>query len=150
MTRKASNRFPRGPLIGMWGLAGFALVAAAAVRLSGNESSRPTSAPVLAKEFRFKDMADGSVAVLGPSSERPVDVVSPGSNGFLRATLRGLARERKRQGIGQEQPFRLTRWSDGRITLEDDSTARHVDLGSFGPTNAQAFARLLTITDQTP
>jgi putative photosynthetic complex assembly protein len=139
-----ANRFPRVPLIGMWGLVVFALLAAGAARLSGTESSRPTSKPVLVQDLRFEDMADGGVAVFAAKSDHPFDIVMPGSNGFLRATLRGLARERKRQGIGQQEPFRLTRWSDGRVTLDDTATGRFVDLGSFGPTNAQAFARLLT------
>jgi putative photosynthetic complex assembly protein len=149
MAQPIPLRFPRGPLIGMWSLAIFTLVVAAAVRLTGTESSQPTSRPVVVQDLRFQDMSDGGVAVYGARSDRPVDIVPPGSNGFLRATLRGLARERKRQGIGQDEPFRLTRWSDGRVTLDDASTGRHVDLGSFGPTNAQAFARLLTSKDVT-
>jgi putative photosynthetic complex assembly protein len=149
MAQSVPFRFPRAPLIGMWGLAIFTLVAAGAVRLTGTESSQPTSRPVVVQDLRFEDMADGGVAVFGARSEQPVDIVQPGSNGFLRATLRGLARERKRQGVGHQEPFRLTRWADGRVTLDDFSTGRHVDLGSFGPTNAQAFARLLTSKDVT-
>jgi len=72
-----------------------------------------------------------------------VDVVAPGTNGFLRGTLRGLARERKRQGIGPEAPFRLTAHDDGRLTLADPATGRRVDLESFGPTNAAVFSQLL-------
>ena len=66
-----------------------------------------------------------------------------GANGFLRGTLRGLARERKRQGVGAEQPFRLIGRADGRLTLEDPATGRRVDLESFGPTNAAVFAQML-------
>ena len=69
----------------------------------------------------------------------------PGSNGFLRATLRGLARERKRHEGGPEIPFRLTAWSNGRLTLADPATGRTVDLAAFGPTNAEVFGRLLTL-----
>jgi putative photosynthetic complex assembly protein len=149
MTQAVPSRFPRGPLIGMWSLAIFSLLAAASARLTGTESSQPTSRPVVVQDLRFEDMPNGGVAVYGSRSDQPIDIVMPGSNGFLRATLRGLARERKRQDIGPLEPFRLVRWSDGRITLDDLSTGRHVDLGSFGPTNAQAFARLLTSKDVT-
>jgi putative photosynthetic complex assembly protein len=136
--------------MGMWGLALFALLLAATVRFTGAESSRPTSRPALVQDLRFEDMAGGGVAVYRAGSDQPLEIVMPGTNGFLRATLRGLARERKRQGIGHDEPFRLTRWADGRITLDDISTGRLVDLGSFGPTNAQAFARLLITKEVTP
>ncbi len=72
-----------------------------------------------------------------------VDTVAPGTNGFLRGTMRGLARERKRQGVGPELPFRMIGRADGKLTLEDPGTGRRVDLGSFGPTNAAVFAQLM-------
>jgi putative photosynthetic complex assembly protein len=149
MSYPIGHRFPRAPLIGMWGLVVFALLAAGTARLTGTESSRPTSKQIAVQDLRFEDMADGGVAVYSTQSNQPIDIVLPGSNGFLRATLRGLARERKRQDFGSEKPFRLTRWSDGRLTLEDLATDRYVDLGAFGPTNAQAFARLLVATGAT-
>jgi putative photosynthetic complex assembly protein len=57
--------------------------------------------------------------------------------------LRGLARERRRSGIGSDIPFELVAHTDGRLTLKDPATARRVDLESFGPTNLMEFARLL-------
>ena len=63
-------------------------------------------------------------------------VVAPGTNGFLRGVLRGLARERKLERSAIEPPFRLTRWADGRLSLEDPATGRRIDdLEAFGPTN---------------
>jgi putative photosynthetic complex assembly protein len=70
--------------------------------------------------------------------------VAPGTNGFLRGTLRGLARERKREGLDGTVPFRLSQTRAGHLLLTDPATGRFVDLGSFGPTNAAVFARLLT------
>ncbi len=43
-------------------------------------------------------------------------------------------------------PFRLSAWSDGRLTLEDPATGRAVDLEAFGPTNEATFVRLLPIS----
>ncbi len=57
--------------------------------------------------------------------------------------LRGLARERRARQVGTAPPFRLTRWADGRLSLDDVETGRHVDLEVFGPTNAGAFADIL-------
>lgn len=72
-----------------------------------------------------------------------VTVLQPGTNGFIRATLRGLGRARRLEGIGPDAPFHLTAWKDGRLTLDDPTTGRRVDLEAFGITNETAFARLL-------
>ena len=74
----------------------------------------------------------------------PIDIVAPATNGFLRATMRGLARQRIRQDADKEVPFRLTEWADGRLTLEDPTTGRRVEMEAFGITNEQVFANLLT------
>ena len=52
-----------------------------------------------------------------------IDTVT-GQSGFVRGTLRGLARERKRMGLGAEQPFVLMGRADGRLTLKDPATGR--------------------------
>jgi putative photosynthetic complex assembly protein len=77
-----------------------------------------------------------------------VDTLQPGTNGFVRGVLRGLVRERRAERIGPAPPFRLTRWADGRLSLDDPSTGRHVDIEVFGPTNAGAFADILIATGQ--
>ena len=97
----------------------------------------------MTRELRFVDQPDGSISVVDARDERVVDSVV-GESGFIRGTLRSLARERRRQGIGAEQPFTLIARADGRLTLLDPATSRRVDLESFGPTNAGAFARMLT------
>jgi putative photosynthetic complex assembly protein len=58
--------------------------------------------------------------------------------------LRGMARERRSRGVDSTPPFRLVRWSDGRLSLEDPSTQREIALEAFGPTNSGAFADLFT------
>jgi putative photosynthetic complex assembly protein len=143
--------FPRGALLGAVALVAFALVVAATARVIGIGSpSLPVAAPVESVELRFLDRADGSVAVHEAEGDRLVDVLAPGTNGFVRSVLRGLARERKAQGVGIEPPFRLTWWADGRLTLEDASTGRRIDLEAFGSTNMGAFARLLSARSTPP
>jgi putative photosynthetic complex assembly protein len=61
----------------------------------------------------------------------------------MRASVRGLAQERKRLGIGDAAPFVLTRWSDGRLSLADKAIKRRIELEAFGATNEAAFAALL-------
>jgi putative photosynthetic complex assembly protein len=54
-----------------------------------------------------------------------------------------MFRSRKLEAIGHEAPFTIAREADGRLTISDRETGRSVDLGSFGPTNTAAFARVL-------
>ena len=139
--------FPRLPLIGAAALLLFALLAVATVRLTGVGAARVADAPsIAAHDLRFEDRPDGSIAVIDARDGRLVEIAT-GANGFLRGTLRGLARERKRQGIGPEQPFRLTARTDGRLTLEDPATGRRVDLESFGPANAGVFGHMLAAAE---
>ena len=65
-----------------------------------------------------------------------------GQQGFLRGSLRALARSRQRAGQGPEQPFVLTGHTDGRLVLLDPVTGDRINLESFGPTNAAVFAQL--------
>ncbi len=139
--------FPKGPLLGAAALVAMALVSVSLARLAGGSPEPPRAEALLQRDFQFRDRADGGISVLDAASGRLVEVVEPATNGFLRATLRGLARERKRRGVGPAEPFRLTARVDGRLTLEDPATGRRVDLEAFGPTNAGAFARLLALND---
>jgi putative photosynthetic complex assembly protein len=135
-------RIPRVPLVGGAALVVVTVLAVAAVRMSGVEISSRSTAPVVAERaLHFVDQADGGVEVR--EGGRVIERVPPGQHGFLRGTVRALVRERRLAGVGADVPFRLQAHADGRLTLDDPSTGRRVDLESFGPTNAEVFARLL-------
>jgi len=71
-------------------------------------------------------------------------VLEPGSNsGFIRGVMRGMMRERRLHQVGRDGAVRITQWADGALTLEDKSTGRILELGSFGRTNRASFAQLL-------
>jgi putative photosynthetic complex assembly protein len=134
---------PRGALLGAAALVGLSLIGATISRLYGVSATQaPPAAVVETRQLRFSDRADGAVVVTDATTG-DVQIVAPGTNGFLRGVVRGLAQERKRQSEGGATPFRLTRWSDGRLSLSDPITQRNVYLEAFGPTNAAAFAVLL-------
>jgi putative photosynthetic complex assembly protein len=140
-----SAEFPKFPLYSALALIATTLVLVVAVRVTGVGDLRtPQAAVVTERLLRFADQRDGGIVVRDAVDDQVIEAIAPGTNGFLRGTLRGLARERKREGIGPEASFRLTARSDGRLLLQDPATGRLVDLGSFGPTNAAVFARLLT------
>lgn len=139
-----SGGFPRAPLIAVGGLVIASLLAVSAVRFTGvGVMKAPDAQAMEVREFRFEDRPDGSIVVLDASGKHLVDTVAPGTNGFLRGTMRGLARERMRQGVSPQLPFKMIGRADGKLTLEDPGTGRRVDLGSFGPTNAAVFAQIM-------
>lgn len=104
----------------------------------------PGALPARTLALYFEDRDDGAIAVLDETRTRELARIEPGTNGFMRSTLRGMARERRRHNLGAEQPFHLGREADGRLVLDDHATGRHVELQAFGPSNAAAFAALLT------
>ncbi len=142
------SHFPRGILWVVGSVLAFSIGLAAVGRMTGAANSEPTAPAVASRDLLFRDRPDGGVAVFDaghPSA--PISIIAPETNGFLRATMRGLARQRLRQDADREVPFRLTQWEDGRLTLEDPTTGRRVEMEAFGITNEEAFARLLTAKD---
>lgn len=109
-------------------------------RLAGVDIAEPDAVTVVERTLRFVDRPDGGIAVMDARSGRTLDVMQ-GEQGFLRGTLRGMARERRRSGLDDSTPLSLLARADGRLTLVDPSTGRRIDLESFGPTNAAVFAR---------
>jgi putative photosynthetic complex assembly protein len=146
-----SKPVPKIPLYSAIALVFATLVLVAFVRLTGIGEVRTPQAAVTAERLlNFSDQADGSILVRDGANGLPIDTVAPGTNGFLRGTLRGLARERRRSGIGPEPALRLTGRADGRLLLEDPATGRLVDLGAFGRTNAAVFAQWLSAPARSP
>jgi putative photosynthetic complex assembly protein len=120
------------------------LILAAISRFTGVGTMTVDEANAVAsRDLRFEDRSDGAVAVLAAKDDKVVEILPPGTNGFVRGVLRGLARERKSEGIGTEPPFRLTQWDDGRLSLEDSATGRRIELVSFGQTQFDVFAQML-------
>ncbi|MBB1077463.1 photosynthetic complex assembly protein PuhC [Rhodoferax sp. 4810] len=96
-------------------------------------------APVLwERALVFVDTPEGNISARDFSDSKEVALFK-GEQGFLRGTLRALARERKMRGIGSEAPFVVLAHTDGRLTLTDPSTSQRIDLESFGPTNSAIF-----------
>jgi putative photosynthetic complex assembly protein len=146
----ADTAFPRGPLIAVGALLLTTLAAVGAARLDGATPRVQPDAPAVSlRELRFEDRPDGSIAVIDARDGQLVQRVE-GESGFVRGTLRGLARERQRMGHGPQQPFHLVQRADGRLTLIDPVSGARVDLESFGPTNAGHFARWVSPARSTP
>ena len=142
---------PRGALIGAGALILTVLVVTGLGRMAGAGTTTPhAGTPVLARSLGFEDRADGAILVRDAEAGRDIAVLEPGTNGFVRGTLRALVRDRRREEITGRAPFRLAAWPDGRLTLEDPATGISIGLEAFGPTNMEAFARLLVAGRSTP
>lgn len=114
------------------------------VLLHGPPAANPPEGfAVASRDIFVEDRADGAVIIRDARTGQVVRELEPGTGGFIRATLRGLVRERRLGELGPEKPFRVTRWSEGRLTLVDTATGRVVDLLAFGQAQVDAFQSLL-------
>lgn len=137
------------PRFGIWPVAAAGVVLAIVIifaalgRYAGIGTVQlPQSEAASSIDLRFADR-EGAIQVLRAADGALLLQVPPGEGGFMRGVMRGLARDRKMRGIGPDQPFRLERRMNGMLILVDTATGREIALGSFGPTNLEAFSQLL-------
>jgi putative photosynthetic complex assembly protein len=147
----AHDGVPRPVLRGAAVLIGFALLTTGLARFTDvGTLHMPVANAIESLALRFEDRDDGAIAIRDARDGSAFYVVQPGAYGFIRSTLRGLARERRRSGLDASTPFALTRWSDGTLSLEDAATGRRVNLDAFGPDNSRAFAQLFAERSRQP
>ncbi len=113
-------------------------------RLQGNTQEIAAEPARKIRQLRFVDQPDGAVAAIDAASGQLVQRFE-GEQGFLRGTLRAMARQRKLNGIGvgAAEPFELILHADGRLTLHDPATGTKIALESFGSRNIGVFAQLI-------
>ena len=147
MSNIDTKPFPRLALLAAAVLMGGAVVAAASGRFAQMNHAQSGGVesvqPVAARDLAFFDMENGSVEVRDGSGTQVLFVAAPGTNGFIRGVMRGMARNRHARGLGQEEAFRLAQWPSGQLSLEDLATGKRIELSAFGAENRKAFAQLL-------
>jgi putative photosynthetic complex assembly protein len=135
----------RGTPWPIWALGALLALTLAAAAWQSRVGGGPATAEVPSvqwqRSLRFEDRPNGDIAVLDAGTQREVARFQ-GEQGFLRGSLRALARERQRSGMGPQAPFELSGHVDGRITLRDTVTGQRIALESFGPSNSAVFAQL--------
>lgn len=77
------------------------------------------------------------------NSGETVKVIEFGQGGFLRATMRRMAKARLAAGVGAEPPFKLTLWENGALSLSDPETGREAEIYGFGADHTKTFADML-------
>lgn len=142
--RRGFKPYPTIPLATAVGLVAITVLSTAIVSFTGNkpEPLQPSDV-VAAVDLRFEDLDDGSINVIDDANDAVLETLEPGENGFLRSTLRGLARARMTTGAGADVAFSLQRTAEGQLLLTDPVTARSVDLWAFGSANAKSFLHYL-------
>lgn len=140
--------FPRGALIGAALLIGSTLLLAVGARLTGVGVTTTDDARITAAyAVRFEDKADGSVSVYQGRSDELIISLAPGTNGFVRGVMRGLARERRMHDVGSAEPFMLNQTTAGELRLHDPTIGRTIDLQAFGADNFGAFANIFAAAE---
>lgn len=135
---------PRLVLRAAMALVVFALVAVLVGRQTGTGLVlTPQARSVETRALRFEMQADNAIVVKDNRTDRMVALLAPEKDGFIRGVLRGLVRGRAVNRIEGAEVYALTRWSDGRLSVDDTVTGDRFDLNSFGADNLAAFARLL-------
>lgn len=109
------------------------------------EAGRAASgiAPEASRLLTVADRADGAVVISDAASGEVVMEIGYGQGGFVRATLRRLAKARAAAGIGSEPPFELVRWTNGALSLRDPQTGKTAEIHGFGPDHSRTFAEML-------
>ncbi len=139
-------RVPKPMLYAAAALIAVVFALAISAKIFGFGAFQETTSAVLAeRQLLFSDAKDGGIIVEDAVTRQVAAHLPPGSNGFLRGALRALTRARASAGIGRERPFRLVRYVDGRLVLHDPATTQHITITSFGPTQVEAFDRLLVV-----
>ncbi|GAC1407387.1 MAG: photosynthetic complex assembly protein PuhC [Novosphingobium sp.] len=150
-THSHADMLPRGTLVTAGALVVFAFSVTAAMRIA---QVPPAASPaamraanhveaVESRDLRFIDRADGAV-VIEDVRGSTASVIEPGQQtGFIRGVMRGLARERRMRGLGDQPPFKLTLWRDGELSLTDSVTGRSIEMTAFGSSNRASFMALL-------
>jgi len=103
------------------------------------------AATVWEASLLFEDLPNGDVQVRDARNGLTVAVFS-GEQGFLRGSLRAMARQRRLAQADMTAPLVLRALADGRLLLLDPNLGERIDLDSFGPTNKAVFAGLRPAT----
>ncbi|MBS0252234.1 MAG: hypothetical protein JSR78_14350 [Proteobacteria bacterium] len=146
-----TSPLPASPLIFAIALVFSVLVVALGARISGVGTTHlDYTHPAATRDLKFEDAAGGAVLVKDAASGQQIGEIVPGNDGFVRAVMRTLARERLAAGGAKTTPFTLTRWENGRLTIADPTTGQKIELVGFGASNEEAFAKFLPLGSKAP
>lgn len=150
--RMRSNIIPRAMLTGAASLLVFAIGVASVSRITGaNHIDLAPTYAVASRDLRFADRPDRGIDIRDVKTGAVIEEIPPKSGGFIRGAMRALLYN---VHVGADQTaghvFHLTRWADGRLSLEDAVTHITLELEAFGTDNERVFSNMLATNHAAP
>jgi putative photosynthetic complex assembly protein len=147
MSAHVQKDVPRGAIIGAGVLISIVMAAVGAAQL--DKHYNPPPAPTIdesqiaaVRDLKFIEGATGVTVVYDAQSGQQLEKLRE-NDGFIRTVLASMAFDRSRQKIEEVPVYRLVRWKDGRVSLQDMTVGRKINLGAFGGPNKAVFERFL-------
>ncbi len=99
---------------------------------------------IASRDVRFVALDDRSLEVYDAITGEFIETVAPGRNKFFDSVIDMYGRDRKKQGVAVDAPYRITLAADGRVSFEDPETGNRIhEVKAFGSGNVRPFRRLL-------
>ncbi len=137
-------RFPRLPLYSAFALIAFAVAAVIFGERTGiGTVMTETGTPVDMIDLTLSQEPGDRVVVKEAASSRVIADFGPSEGGFIRGSMRALARMRLVAEAETGAPYRLIKWTSGALSLSDTATGQRIYLNAFGPDQVAAFEKLL-------
>lgn len=145
LSQPQDGNIPRPILLAIGGVVLLTLVLVGAVRLTGTPPSAipAVSAIQMSHLMVLQERPGGGVIIRDPQTGEIERELLTGEDGFVRGVLRVLNRVRMQYGQPTTDPWRVTRWDNGRLSLDDPKSGWSMELTGFGPSNYATFAKLL-------
>lgn len=147
MSAPVQNDVPRAAIIGAAVMISIVMAAVGTVQLDKHRN--PPPAPTIdesqiaaVRDLKFVEGATGVTVVYDAQSGQELEKLRE-NDGFIRTVLASMAFDRSRQKIEEVPVYRLVRWKDGRVSLQDMTIGRKINLGAFGGPNKAVFERFL-------
>ncbi len=136
--------FPRLPLYSAFVLIAFAVVAIIFSQKTGiGTMLTDPGRPLDMIDLTISQTVDDRVLVTEANSGRVLADFAPGEGGFVRGSLRALARMRMTAEVDINEPYRVIKWSNGSVSLSDTKSGQRIYLNAFGPDQVAAFEKFL-------
>jgi putative photosynthetic complex assembly protein len=140
--RRAS--FPRLPLYSAFALVAFAFVTIIFSQKTGIGSMiTDPGQPVDMIDLVISQAEADLVRVSEANTGNILAEYAPAEGGFVRGSLRALARMRMTADVDVNEPYRVIKWSSGAVSLSDTRTGQRIYLNAFGPDQVAAFENFL-------
>ncbi len=113
-------------------------------RLTGYmENVDPGGHVVAQRDIDFKTDKPGTIDVADRETGETLASFPTETNRFVRVVMTSLEYERAGKAPGGTAPYRIVRWDDGRISVDDPLSGKSIQLAAFGRNQVATFERLL-------